>query len=167
MEHATGLAALGVDAKLIIAQIVNFTIVFLLLKFFALKPVLAVLAERRKRIRESIKNAELIERQKQELEEKTRELMAKANTQAEQIIGQARQQASEIKRQTDERLNREQEKMIAAAKQEISSQMDQAIEQGKKQLGYLAVKISEKLLREKIGVKQNEKLLERGLKELA
>jgi F-type H+-transporting ATPase subunit b len=53
----------GVQPILLLAQIVNFAILFFLLRKFLYGPLLKILEQRRNTIKESLKNAEKIEKQ--------------------------------------------------------------------------------------------------------
>ena len=48
----------GIDPLLLIAQIVNFLIIFYILKRFALKPILDILKKRENTIKEGLREAE-------------------------------------------------------------------------------------------------------------
>ncbi|MBI3495120.1 F0F1 ATP synthase subunit B [Candidatus Berkelbacteria bacterium] len=163
----TGLAALGIDGKLIIAQIVNFFIVFLLLRLLAFKPIVAMLGERRKRIAAAMKDAAEIEKRKAETVAESQKILDQAKGQAQTILDGARKDASALLKATQDSLKTQQEKMIADAKQEMMLQTERAYEQARKDIAYLAVKVSEKILRGEINEKRNSKLIEQALKELA
>jgi F-type H+-transporting ATPase subunit b len=55
-----GIASLGISLPTLLAQIVNFVILFGLLYLVAYKPVMRMLDERSKRTRESMEQAEYI-----------------------------------------------------------------------------------------------------------
>lgn len=161
-----GIQAIGLDIKLITAQVVNFLIVLLVLRFFAFKPIVAVLMERRKRIADALKHAEQIERDKRDLEEKTVKVLAKARFQASTIINQAKAEAAALRKATDDELKQERERIIEQAKQEIDEQLAQAVMQGRKQLGYLAVKLAERITELKITPTKDDQLIRRLMKEV-
>ncbi len=50
------------DVKLLIAQVINFAIVFLVLYYFALKPLLNVMNDRSAKIEKSLEDAKEIEK---------------------------------------------------------------------------------------------------------
>ena len=51
------LTKLGIDWRLFIAQLVNFLILFAVLRIFAWKPLVTALEDRRKRVKKGIDNA--------------------------------------------------------------------------------------------------------------
>ncbi len=88
--------------KLLIAQVINFAVVFFVLQRFAFRPLSRILSERKKEIEQGLKDAE-----------KSRELLANAENRAEEILSRARAHANEIireaKQKHDEMLSRAQE----------------------------------------------------------
>jgi F-type H+-transporting ATPase subunit b len=70
----------GFNVWIFLSQIISFTIVALLLRKFAYKPILTVLEERRQKIAEGLLNAEKIKQQLADAEKRYGEIMANANT---------------------------------------------------------------------------------------
>ena len=58
-----------IDAKLLAAQAINFAIVFAVLYFFALKPLVKVMQERTKKIEKSVKDAQEVDKRLARAEE--------------------------------------------------------------------------------------------------
>src|SRR6516225_4890158 len=98
----------GVDWSHLIAQMISFSIVCLLLLWFAYRPILKMLAERRQQIADGQANAEKIKAELARTEAKRQEVMAQANVQATQFSGGARGAAARLHQQ-------EGQKAIAAA----------------------------------------------------
>ena len=69
----------GIQPTLLLAQIVNFTIILFVLKKFFYKPITKVLEERKRRIEESLKNADEIEAKLQKTAEKTAQILEFGN----------------------------------------------------------------------------------------
>src|SRR5437660_1312163 len=86
-ETATkgGLGAIGIDGRALLFQIINFAILFFILKKVAYKPILGLLEERRKRIDESLKLADETTEAHTKAEAETAKLLAKARVEAEAI----------------------------------------------------------------------------------
>lgn len=79
----------GINPLLLAAQVVNFLILLFILKRFLYKPLLGVLETRKKKIEESLKNAEELERRLNELTEKEAETILKAGKEGQKIIQEA------------------------------------------------------------------------------
>jgi F-type H+-transporting ATPase subunit b len=124
----------GVYWPNLIAQVILFAIVYLVLKTYAFKPVIAMLEERRRRIEEGQINAEKIKKQLAEAQAKYEEILAKANAEAQRLIEEVRasgDRLAEQKRQeaitaaeqitlkTQEAMALERERIMAELKQEL------------------------------------------------
>ena len=83
----------GINPLLLAAQVVNFAILLFILKRFLYKPILKVLEDRKRKIEESLKNADEIERKLVEIEERQTEVLLKAATESEKIIKAAKEDA--------------------------------------------------------------------------
>src|SRR5690349_20742856 len=89
----------GLDWPHFIAQVVSFCIVAFLLYRFAYHPILAMLAQRRQQIAESLANAEKIKTELARTETLQREALDKANAQAGKLIEEARAAAAHVREQ--------------------------------------------------------------------
>jgi F-type H+-transporting ATPase subunit b len=74
--------ALGLDIKLLVAQIINFGILFFVLKKVLYKPIIKILDDRKKAIDESLKSSKKIEEELSKLEEKKTSVIEKTQSQA-------------------------------------------------------------------------------------
>lgn len=99
---------LGIQPSIIIAQIVNFSILAFLLHKFLYKPVLGMLDKRREQIKANLAQAEELKSQAQKWDEKELQLLKSAKQEAAEIIFEAKKQAK-----------LEREKELAAAKVDI------------------------------------------------
>src|SRR5947208_17159605 len=84
----------GWNWRLFLSQVISFTIVALLLRRFAYKPVLRILEERREQIAAGLLNAEKIKQQLAEAEKRQAEILAKANAVAQKMIDDARENSA-------------------------------------------------------------------------
>src|ERR1039457_4593461 len=98
----------GVDLPHFAAQCVSFIIVAFLLQRYAYKPILTMLEERKKRIKEGLDNAEQIKQELANTQAKTHEILVQAGQQASKMIEEARAAAAKVQEQ-------ETQKAIAAA----------------------------------------------------
>ncbi len=122
---------LGIDWRVFIAQLINFLILFLILRAFAWKPISAALEARREKIAKGINNAKDAEDRLLSIEKEKNDVLAEARKEAHKIIDDAKQKASVLK---DEKLR--------MAKTEIDKQVTEAKEMlvGERQATYTALK---------------------------
>lgn len=148
------ISKLGIDWKLLTAQIVNFLILLLILRKFVYKPVLDMLHKRRNIISRSIAEAKKIEEDAKKMEETKEWEMRQARIKVREIldnatgVGEGQKEKILVKAKTDS------EKMVADAKNIIRAQKEQMAKDLEKETGNLALEIMEKYF--KSGIKKNE-----------
>lgn len=86
---------LGIDPRLILAQIVNFGIILFLLTRILYKPILTFLAKRKKEIADGVAMAENMKLEEKKMAEKQEKLLADARKQAKAMIDDAKKTAKE------------------------------------------------------------------------
>lgn len=87
----------GVDWKLLLAQVVNFAILFFLLKKFAYGPVLAILRKRRDEIKKGIEMRAEAEKTLGEIEELKTKMVIEAQEEALALVKRAEETAGQRK----------------------------------------------------------------------
>jgi F-type H+-transporting ATPase subunit b len=126
--------ALGITPNLLITQIINFIILFVLLRIVLYKPILNLLESRKQRIQESLEYAEQVKRDAAEqqkefekkLEETRREAQAAAAAAAqvgekerEAILAQAREDARKMVEQAKGQIEYERKQMLSELREEV------------------------------------------------
>jgi len=157
--------ALGIETKLLLGQIVNFLILFLILTKFLYKPLLKMLDERRSKIAQSLENAQKIETdlantEKRiaamllETEKKSAKLIEEAvtagNLQKEEIIALAQEQSAQE---------------IAKAKIAIMAEKNQAAKELEKEIIGLVGLATEKIIAQKATPQMQEVAIEEATNE--
>lgn len=115
-----------IDLQLLIAQIVNFGLVFAALYFFALKPLSKMLDKRSESIEEGIKNAELSEKIKEDAENDYKEVLSSAKIEADKIILSAYDIAEKEKVEILKNAEKEKVSIIQNAQEVINNNQSQA-----------------------------------------
>jgi len=82
--------AFGIDVRLIIIQIVNFTILMVVLGYFLYKPILKMLADREAKIKQGIADAEAAAVALSQAEAEKRVILTNAHASAEEVALRAR-----------------------------------------------------------------------------
>ena len=129
----------GVDWPHLISQIISFSIVCVLLYFFAYKRVLAMLEERRQRIAEGLANAEKIKAELARTEAQRLEVIAQANTQATKLIEEARAAAARVQEQETQKAIAAAEQIIAKAREAAAQDHARMLTELKREVGRLVV----------------------------
>src|SRR3989339_1381184 len=158
------LSKLGIDWKLLIAQIVNFLVLLFVLWKFAYGPVLAMLEKRQKKIEKGLKDADEAHKKLGESEEKQKNILRKAREEAKDIVEKARKQAEKSKSEIAAEAKTQAEKILAGAKSEIEQEKAKTIAEIKSEIGGLVVAATEKVIEEKMSSEKDKKLIEESLK---
>lgn len=155
---------LGIDWKLLIAQIVNFLVLLFILWKFAYGPVLAMLEKRQKKIEKGLKDADEAGKKLEESADMQKEILKNARTEAKDIVEKAREQAEKAKSEIALEAKVQAEKIIAGAKSEIQQEKQKTIAEIKSEIGSLVVAATEKIVGEKIDGEKDKKLIEEAIK---
>ena len=151
-----------IDLKIIIAQIFNFGIVFVVLYIYALKPLNKLMKERSEKIAKGIDdakfNAEVLKNTKAEYEK----IVAKARNEADKIFQEGKKEAENKKTSMLEKTKDEVAIMIENGKKNLENEKIKMVAQATEEISSLSVKIAEKILGNKI----NESFDEKTMKEL-
>jgi len=154
---------LGIDYKLLIAQIINFLVLFFLLKRFLYKPIIDFLDHRRKKIEEGLANAQKIEERLVKIEEEQKKILRKAEEEGTKIIQEKRalgeKEKERIIAEAREKAREEAEKELSSVKIEIEKAREELIKETRE----MAIDIAERLLRERLTDERKHKLVKRAL----
>ena len=151
--------ALGINLGYLISQIVNFTLLALLLYFVAYKPVLRMLDERSARISKGIQDAEQASRRAAEMEQEFERQMAEARREGQEIVAQATQASERAGQEILERAREESRTQIERAREEIARERDLAMADLRRQVAELSLTISEKVLGETLDEQSQRRLI--------
>jgi F-type H+-transporting ATPase subunit b len=140
------LSQLGINGNFLIAQIVNFIVLFLLLRMFAYKPLLNMLEQRRIRIEDGMKAADQV-RQQAELERA--ELMKQMDQERRAAQARVASVASETEKVRESILasaQAEAEELKAKSRAEAIAEREQMMRDMQRQIADLAVLAAERIL---------------------
>jgi len=149
-----------IETNLIIAQLVNFSIVLLVLYKFAYKPVLKTLNDRTKKIEKGIRDAEESRKKLEETTEKEKEILADARKEAQAMIRKSEEDARKNAESIASEAKIQSEKMIEEAKKTIENEKKTMLSEVKSEIAGLVVLATEKIISEKIDEEKDKELIE-------
>lgn len=158
MEEVGGIAALGIDWKILLAQLVNFLIVYFLLSKFAFKPLMKVLDERRKKVAESLETAQKIEDQKIEMDEKVATALSQAREEAQAMVAQTQSALKEERSKQRAETEKATAKMMADTKAQIAAMKKETKTELAREIGLLVVKATERIIEQDIPQETKKKV---------
>ena len=157
----------GVNWQLFISQLIAFTIVALLLKKFAYKPVLEMLEQRKQRIAEAEANAEKIQTELTETEAARDKILNEARTQANKLIEETRSAAAELKEAKTQEAITSAEAIISKAQEAASAERDKLMSELKQEVGRLVVETTCKVTGKVLTAEDQQRLIDDANKEIA
>jgi len=122
-----GIASLGFSIPTLIAQVVNFIILFGLLYLVAYKPIMRMLDGRSRKIKESMEQTELIKQQAAQADEEVRQRLDVATKEGQEAVAKAVRAGNEIRQQAQQEARQESETLITRARAEIQRERDEAV----------------------------------------
>src|SRR3989338_1590274 len=135
-----------IDWKIIIAQAVNFAIVFVVLYFFALKPLNKLMAERSEKIAKGVHdakhNAELLVTTKSEYQA----ALSKARAEAATIFQEGRKKSEAKRAEMLAEAKSDVERLIANGKKTLEAEKIKMVNEARKEIVSLAMEATKKML---------------------
>jgi len=157
----------GVEWKLLIAQIVNFSIVTYLLYRFAFKPVLKTLDERQKKIADGLQYTEEMEQKLKDAEKEYAETMKKAAGDAKDLMNTAREQAKNYTEHQAQEAVSKAEATIKKAEEAISLEKQQMLLDVRQEVAELVVNTSGKVLSKDLTDDERKRFTQTAAQELS
>lgn len=157
------LEKLGIDWKLLLFQIVNFLLLFFILRKVLYKPILNFLEVRRKKIEEGLAKSEKFEEEWQKMKDAQKEGAAKTEKEAAMIMEKARSFAEKKEKEILALTQQKSEKIIEEAKRDIAREKDKILTEVKKEAADFVVFAAEKILKRTIKDKDEKEIIKETL----
>jgi F-type H+-transporting ATPase subunit b len=154
---------LGVNLPKLIYQIINFAVMAGILYVLLYKPVLDMLSERRKRIEESLQEADRMREQTQSAQADYEQELARARREAAQILAQAQERARAQEVEILAQACQEAERLRNEGREQARIERDQMMRDVKAQVADLVALTAGKVLQAEVSAKKHEKLIDESL----
>lgn len=169
--HAAGEPSIvekfGIEPKYVVMQVVSFLILFAVLYFFGIKPTVATMEERNKKIEGGLKHAEEMQAKLAAAAQESAQIVKHAQLEAQKIVDEARkaskdytdkQQAEAIQRAAD---------LMAKAQQSIELEHRKMLNEARGEIARLVVTTTERVLAKKLNDADRAAYNDTAAKELA
>ena len=124
----SGIGALGVSGSALLIQLLTFVFAYLVLRKYAFKPILKVLAERRDTIESGVKLGEEMQKARAQLDANVKKALADARKQADTIVAEASNAARDTVRAAEDKAREKADNIVKDA--EARTQQDAAAKHG-------------------------------------
>jgi len=160
-----GLESLGINLPTLLAQLINVAILFGLLYLVAYKPIMRMLDERSRRIKESMEQTEHIKQQAERAEEEAAKRIAAASQEGEEVIARAMRTGEEVRKEAQAQARQETETLIARARAEIQQERNEAVGELRKEFADLTITAAEKVIDRSLDKKAHRQIIDKVLEE--
>lgn len=166
MEFSEIFDKLGFDWRLALINAINFLLFFIILQRFVLSKVATAIANRQKKLDESLKNADQLAKELSEAQEKSDAIIKDANRKANEIIITHQQEAELLASQIKKEAEGEATALKQKAKEDIKKEKETMRKELLDETAELSVKAAQKLLEEEISVEKDKKLVKKYIEQI-
>ncbi len=141
------LHAFGIQWSVLLAQIINFTILIFILSRFVYKPVLKIIDERRAVIAESMEKVKEINRGKEQLDIDRAVILRKADEEAGELLERAKAEAEAVRTEIEKAAKLQASQILVKAKEQLENERATMVREIQNKLAHAIVLSAEKILR--------------------
>jgi F-type H+-transporting ATPase subunit b len=158
-----GIADLGINLPVLIAQLVNFTILLIVLRMVAWGPLTKMLDERREKIRESLAAAAAAKATVAESGRQAQDQLDAARREGQQLIAQAQEIGNRLQADARTQAQADAEAILVRARAEIALERDTAIADLRKEFADLTISAAEKVINSSLDRNAHKRLIDEAL----
>ena len=162
----TAIGALGINTVGLVAQIVNFTLLVLLLRAFLYKPVVRMLDQRAQRVKESMEQAEEVKLQLARTREDYAAEMKKARAEAQEVIAKAIAEGERLRQAARDEGKRDAEAFLTRARAQIERDREEASRALRGEVASLALMAAGQVVSKSFDRSAHYQLIEDVLKDI-
>jgi len=155
---------LGIDGRLLLAQLINFIILLAVLYKFAYGPVLKMLEERTKKIEKGLKDAEESQKKLAEISEKEAAVLVEARKNAQQIIKKSEESAVKNAEDIVALAKEQSDRLLEQAQKQIEQEKAKIMAEVKTEIAGLVVAATGKIIGEKLDAEKDRELINRSIR---
>lgn len=163
-EEPSGLAALGLDGKAFVIQLVTFLLVFYVLKRLVFGRVVDLLEKRRETIEAGLQLTTEMAAERDKLEKEVEKMRAQARKEADDVLARTQEQASGIIKDAEESASEKANNLLSEARSKIEEETARARRKLEAEVVDLVIEATEKVTGEKLDAKKDAALLTKALK---
>ena len=158
-ESAGGIEALGLNPGYLLAQIVNFGIIFFALRALLWKPILNMLDSRSSKIQKGLEDAAVAANARRNAEVEAEKIAASARADVAKAVEEGRVRGEEVRKQLVAEANVEAEKIRTEARAAAAAERDQQLAGLRGQVAAISIAAAQKLVGESLDKKRQEALI--------
>jgi F-type H+-transporting ATPase subunit b len=154
------LEKLGLNLGFLIVQILNFAIIFIVLRQWVYKPLISMLEKRKAAIARGLEDARIAEEARANAEVEANRIITEAQAKANDVIREASERAEAAGREIRQAMDAEAAKAREASLAEIDGERNRMLSELRGQVVTLAIAAAQKLIGENLDEKSQHNLLQ-------
>lgn len=158
--------ALGINLPSFLWYLVNFLILIALLQRFLYRPVMNMLDQRQRVIRESLENAEQVKDQIARAQQDYDARLAQARQEAAQVVAQASERAQLVAQEIEAQARADAERIVAEARQQVQQEREQMLRGLQGQLANLVVDTASAVVGQNLDRDGHDRLIQGAIADL-
>ncbi len=151
---------------LMIWTLICFGLAFLVLRKYAFGPIQGIIDERRRRIRESLEEADKAREEARRLLEEHRSLIGQAKGQAEEILTDARRVADAARERAKEEVEQDRQRRLEETRKQIEAETRRALEQIRSEVADLTLIATSRVTGKVLDREDHRRLIEDAVSNL-
>ena len=160
-----GFASLGINLPLLVVFIINFIVLFVLLRIFLYKPVLKMLDERAKRTAEAMEQAEATKKEYEQARVEVQKQIEQGRQEAQAILTQAMQVGERLKEESRQEAQKQAQVIVDRTRTELETERDKIVGDLRREFVDISISAAEKVIKETLDKEKHRKLIEETLQE--
>lgn len=154
------LEALGINGPFLLSQIINFLILFVILRVFLWKPLMQQIEDRRQMLEKEEADAEALARARSNIEAERARILDKARGEAEKIIADGREQVRAMKDRVLQEAQQEKEAILNEARQDAEEERNHILGEMRGQIAALSTAAAQKIIGETLDEQRQRALVD-------
>ncbi|MCX7682040.1 MAG: F0F1 ATP synthase subunit B [Anaerolineae bacterium] len=154
------LGKLGVNGVFLLSQIVNFLLLFLVLRFLLWKPLTQRLEARRRMLEQERADAEALAAARANIEAERQQVLGEACAQADRIVAEAREQARNYLEQAQQEARAAMERALEQAREAAEEERNRMLGELRGQIAALAIAAAQRIVGETLDERRQQALVE-------
>lgn len=160
------LGRIGIDYKILIAQIVNFIVLLFFLQHLLYKPLIKRIEERKRKIKEIEEKAKELRRKEEEVQRRAEEIIEEAKRKTREIIEEGKEVSEEEKERILKRAEEEMRKILREARERARIEVEKMKLQEKEKILEVAKKVVEDVFSKSFSRELHRLYLEETIQDL-
>jgi F-type H+-transporting ATPase subunit b len=160
------LSGLGFDLGVFVAYLVNFTIILLVLRAFAFKPIMEMLERRKNEIATSLAAADEVKAQAEQERKKLKAELESSRESSQEEARKIAQATADMREQILEDARREAEVIKTKARADMENERQAMQAELHRQVADLTVELTRKVMQQSIDEKSHRKMVDQFLAEM-